>query len=197
MDTKFPDSLADWPRIAEIPHFHPIYSCLYPSFRPLISKVFKPSGEDFRFADLYHLSTLVLASWTVNYRVRSGVVEVHQCRPHPAPELRVGVNQTAAPHIVPRSQARFQPTPQPRQFIDFGDDTPFPPSFRRKPESRRPVPEYLAGAGRYEQPQRPPLPWITSGTSLTPLPPPSTGSGTKGRGGIFQTEPRTDISVDV
>ena len=75
MNTKFPDALADWPRIAEIPHFHPIYSCLYPRFRPLISKVFKPRGGEFRFADLYHLSTLVLASQTVNYRVRSGVGE--------------------------------------------------------------------------------------------------------------------------
>ena len=73
MDTKFPDSLADCRVSPKCPtSIRSIRACMR-AFARLISKVFKPSGEDFRFADPYHLSTLVLASWTVNYRVRSGV----------------------------------------------------------------------------------------------------------------------------
>ena len=59
MDTKLTDPLTDWPHIAEIACFHPINSHLYSGFRSPVRKVFEPSHEYVRFANLYHMSTIV------------------------------------------------------------------------------------------------------------------------------------------
>ena len=64
------------------------------------------------------------------------------------------------------SRTPFQPVTQPRQFIDFGDKTPFPSSFRRKPESRGHVPERLT----IRITPTSPLPRTTSGAGSNPLP---------------------------